>query len=95
MTANVDIAVARAEDALLVPNRAITADREAGRYYVTRLLPDGTTQRLEVRIGLRDGSQTQVVEGLAEGDRVVLPEIPTQGQDQQLPGGPGGFFGSN
>lgn len=83
MTADVDIVVDTAKDALLVPNRAIEADREAGRYYVTRQRPDGTTQRLEVRIGLRDESQTQILEGLDEGDRLILPEVPGQGQNDQ------------
>jgi len=90
MTASVQIVVARAGDALLVPNRAITADREAKRYYVTRLGLGGITQRVEVRIGLRDGSQTQILEGLEEGDQVVLPVVPTQGQSQSPFGGGGG-----
>jgi HlyD family secretion protein len=94
MTASVKIVVARADDALLVPNRAITADREARRYYVTRLGPGGLTQRLEVRIGLRDGSQTQILEGLEEGDQVVLPVVPQQEQSQTSFGaGGGGPFG--
>ena len=92
MTADVDIVVARAEEALLVPNRAIEADREAGRYYVTRLKPDGTTERLEVRIGLRDEANTQILEGLDEGDVLVLPQVPEQGQGEESfgPQGPGG-----
>jgi HlyD family secretion protein len=94
MTASVKIVVARADDALLVPNRAITADREARRYYVTRLGPGGLAQLLEVRIGLRDGSQTQILEGLQEGDQVVLPVVPAQGQTQGSFGGGGaGPFG--
>ena len=83
MTADVDIVVAGAEGALLVPNRAIEADREAGLYYVTRQGSLGTTERLAVLIGLRDESQTQVVEGLEEGDVLVLPVVPEQGQEQQ------------
>jgi HlyD family secretion protein len=78
MTADVDMVVARADDALLVPNRAVEADRAAGRYYVTRQKAAGVTQRVEVRIGLRDGDYTQIVEGLEEGDRLVLPTVPTQ-----------------
>ncbi len=95
MTANVDVVVATAEDALLVPNRAIEADREAGRYYVTRQLANGTIQRLEVRIGLRDGTHTQILEGLNEGDQVVLPELPPQssGAGMRGPFGEGGNFG--
>jgi HlyD family secretion protein len=92
MTADVDVVVARVEDALLVPNRAIEADREASRYYVTRLKGDGTSERLEVRIGLRDESQTQILEGLEEGQTLVLPTVPEQGADdgRTMPfGGPG------
>jgi HlyD family secretion protein len=93
MTANVDVVVGRADDALLVPNRAITADREAGRYYVTRQRADGTTERLEVRIGLKGENETQILEGLSEGDRVVLPVLPAQDSGSGGPFGGGGAFG--
>jgi HlyD family secretion protein len=93
MTADVDIVVASATDALLVPSRAIEADREAGRYYVTRLKGDGSVERLEVRIGLRNESMTQVLEGLEEGDRLQLPQVPDQTPSQQFPGPGGGMFG--
>jgi HlyD family secretion protein len=97
MTADVEVVVANSEGTLLVPNRAIEADREAGRYYVTRQLPDGTVQRVEVRIGLRDGIQTEVVEGLSEGDVLVLPEVPGQSEGEEeegfRPPGPGGGAG--
>jgi multidrug resistance efflux pump len=92
MTAEVDVAVARADDALLVPNRAVEADREAGRYYVTRQNPDGSVSRLEVRIGLRDQAQTQIVEGVREGDVLVLPQVTTSDSAQGMPG-PGMFGG--
>jgi HlyD family secretion protein len=95
MTADVDIVAASADDALLIPNRAIEADREAGRYHVSRQKADGSVERVEVRIGLRDDSQTQVLEGLEEGDRLVLPEVPSQDQGEQggfQPPGPGGGF---
>ena len=95
MTADVDIVVDSAGDALLVPNRAIEADREAGRYYVTRQKSLGGTERLEVRIGMRDQANTQILEGVEEGDKLVLPTIPEQGADSGF-GGPGegrGMFG--
>ena len=91
MTANVDIVVASAEDALLVPNRAIEADREAGRYYVQRQNAGGSVERLEVQIGLRTESQTQILQGLEEGDRLVLPEVPEQGEQFSSPGMFGGM----
>ena len=96
MTADVDIVTDRAEEALLVPNRAIEADRKAGRYYVTRQGALGSTERLEVIIGLRDESNTQILEGLDEGDVVVLPKVPEQTPFEQQfgpPGGGGGPFG--
>jgi HlyD family secretion protein len=93
MTADIDMVVGSADDALLVPNRAIEADRQANRYFVTRKLPDGTLQRLEVRIGLRDESQTQILEGLSEGDVVVLPELPAQSSNEDAPFGGSGPFG--
>lgn len=93
MTADVDIVVASAEEALLVPNQAIEADRAAGRYFVTRQVPGGEIQRVEVRIGLRDEANTQIVEGLEEGDVVVLPQVPEQTSNEQSfgPGGGGGM----
>jgi HlyD family secretion protein len=93
MTANVDIVAASADDTLLVPSRAVTADREAGRYYVTRQIADGSIQRLEVRIGLRSESETQILEGLNEGDRVVLPQLPTTQPGFPTPSFRGGGFG--
>jgi HlyD family secretion protein len=93
MTADVDIVADSAEDALLVPNQAIEVDREAGRYYVIVQKPDGTTERLEVEIGLRDGTHTQIVEGLNEGDLVMLPKLPEQVQTEQAFGPPGGQGG--
>jgi HlyD family secretion protein len=73
MTSNLAIVIASANNALLVPNQAITADRQANKYYVTRQQPDGTTQRLEVRIGLQNGTETQIVQGVNAGDKLILP----------------------
>jgi len=92
MTAEVEIVVASADGTLLVPNRAVIADREAGRYYVTRQRADGSTERLEVQIGLRDGQYTQILEGLNEGDRLALPEVPTQTTNSQGGGPFGGMM---
>lgn len=74
MTAKVDIVTAAAEDALLVPNRAIRADRAAGRYYVTRKTALGS-EEVEVQIGLRDDTHTQITGGLQEGDTVLLQTV--------------------
>ncbi|MCC6606165.1 MAG: efflux RND transporter periplasmic adaptor subunit [Anaerolineae bacterium] len=84
MTANADLITAQRSDVLLVPNRAITPDRAAGKYYVTRA--DG--QVVEVTIGLRDGENTQITSGLNAGDELVIETaVPV---DELLPPGPGG-----
>ena len=93
MTSEVSIVAARAENALLVPNRAITADREAGRYYVTLLRAGGATDKVEVQIGLRDSTHTQIIEGVNEGDQVVLPQVEVSTTQNQGFGGFGGGQG--
>jgi len=95
MTADVDIVANSAADALLVPNRAIEADREAGRYYVTRQKALGATERLEIRIGMRDQVNTQILEGVEEGDKLVLPQVPEQTTDEEFRGPFGGMRPGN
>jgi len=95
MTTNVDIVTRETNDALLVPNRAIEADRSAGRYYVTRLDASGGTERVEVSIGLRGDNHTQIVSGLSEGDTLVLPSV-LSASDEAVPmpmSGLRGMFG--
>ena len=69
--ANAKVVARSLQGVLLVPNRAITADRQTGKYFVSRLQGQQTAQ-VEVKIGLRDESSTQVIEGLQEGDKLVL-----------------------
>jgi HlyD family secretion protein len=71
MTANAQLVTMARSDVLLVPNRAITVDRQAAKYYVYQV--DGQDLRkTEVTIGLRDSEYTEVRSGLAKGDRVAL-----------------------
>lgn len=84
MTANADLITGIGEDVLLVPNAAITADRENGTYSVNivRANSDGsiTVRPAEVTIGLKDKDYTQITSGLIEDDTVILGkfEAPTQ-----------------
>jgi HlyD family secretion protein len=73
MTANADLVIAERTDVLLVPNRAISADRENGTYYVNQVQGE-ETKRVDVTIGLRDSSYTEIKSGLREGDQVSLVE---------------------
>jgi multidrug efflux pump subunit AcrA (membrane-fusion protein) len=74
MTANATLTTDERQDVLLIPNRAITADRQTNKYSVKRV--DGKeTENVEVTIGLRDGQYTEVTSGLQEGDRVSIAEV--------------------
>lgn len=87
MTANANLITAQHSDVLLVPNRAITPDRNAGKYYVTH----ANGEVVEVTIGLRDAENTQITSGLNEGDELLI-ETAQSGITFQPGGGP---FGGN
>lgn len=70
MTANVQILVAEAENALAVPARALI--RKGMDKYVTRLAAGGKTEEVKVETGVNDGQQVEIKSGLKEGDEVVL-----------------------
>jgi len=74
MTANAELVTASRENVLLVPNRAITADRQAGKYYVN-LVQGDTVVKTEVTIGLRDKDYTEVTSVLEEGDKLAIGEV--------------------
>jgi HlyD family secretion protein len=80
MTANVDIVTERHEDVLLVPNRFIRIDRATGRAFVDKLVGE-QVQPVEIQIGLRDETLSEVLAGLGAGDVVVLI---TQSSREQL-----------
>ncbi len=79
MTANADLITDVGENVLLVPNSAVTADRENGTFSVNVVHTgaDGskTVNEVEVTIGLKDNDYTQITSGLVEGDELVLGEF--------------------
>lgn len=106
MTADARLLTSRREDVLLVPNRAITADREEGTFYVNLVEngPEGeeTVRQVEVTIGLRDDQYTQITSGLSEGDKVRIGTLALPDENPfEEEGGPGdgppqgGPFGGN
>jgi HlyD family secretion protein len=70
MTANVEITTAEKPDVLLVPAEAVFI--KAGRQFATVVKEDGTKEDTPVRTDLSDGTKTEVVSGLAEGQTVVV-----------------------
>lgn len=90
MTANADLITAQRSDVLLVPNRAITPDRAAGKYYVT--LADGEV--VEVTIGLRDSEHTQITSGLEAGEALLVETAVPIFLTNPVQGGGGPFSGN-
>jgi HlyD family secretion protein len=74
MTATAAIETRRLEDVVVVPNQAIRIDRESSpaRVYVEKLDDQGQLMRVEVEPGLRNGSVTQIIAGVDEGDQIII-----------------------
>ncbi|MFW6082658.1 MAG: efflux RND transporter periplasmic adaptor subunit [Chloroflexota bacterium] len=70
MTATATVIVEEIRDALKVPTWAIHVDQATGEYYVQRRTGTGV-QRVNVKLGARQGAIAQVLAGLSEGDVVV------------------------
>lgn len=85
MTVQVFFVLDRAEDAPLVPMSALApvAGTDTDTYRV-RVMHQGEPVERTVRIGVRSRVDAEAVEGLAEGDVVVLG--PAEGQDEAAPG---------
>jgi HlyD family secretion protein len=74
MTANAEIVLEERPNVLLVPEAAISYDatRKASVDIHDRSQRNGR-RRVPIKVGISNGTRTQVVEGLQAGDRVVLP----------------------
>lgn len=74
MTANVSFLVKRKEDALLVPAAALK-DAPGGKRVVLVRGADGEPPRqVEVKVGIETDDKAEILEGLAEGDKVLLAQ---------------------
>jgi HlyD family secretion protein len=81
MTATAAVETRRLEGVVVVPNQALQFDRETNPplVYVEKLNGDGSPTRVEVELGLRDGTQTEVVAGLEAGDQILVRNQPEPG----------------
>jgi macrolide-specific efflux system membrane fusion protein len=74
MTTQVNIVLAEAKDVLLLPSAALGSKDKENLYPVRVETAPGTLTENKVRIGLNNNVQAQVLEGLREGQRVVIGE---------------------
>ena len=90
MSATATILASTRDNVLLVPNRAVQIERDSGQTFVENLT-DGVPQKVEVRLGLRTEQQSEVRDGLTEGDQVIIRNRSSLEKLQQTFQGGGGF----
>jgi len=71
MTANLTIVTASVQNAIEVPTTAVTTTASAS--FVRALNNTNQVTLVRVQTGISDTSNTQIVSGLAVGDRVLVP----------------------
>ena len=81
LAAGLTLAGGVAENVLTVPITAVEGTAGSGNVYV--MLEDGTTETAPVVLGINDGTNMQIVEGLAENDMIMqfVPGAPQVGID--------------
>lgn len=93
MTAQVNIVLAEAKDALTVPAMALERKGRGGNkggkdgkggYAVRVVGADGQPEVREVRVGLNNNVTAQILDGLQEGEKVVLGET-RPGAEPEMP----------
>lgn len=72
MSATATIVVDEAPDVLRLRNRFITIDRRTRQAFVIVRQADGTLQEVEITLGRRNETYSEVTSGLEAGDEVVL-----------------------
>jgi HlyD family secretion protein len=91
MNASVTIIVDQAQDVLVVPAQAIQT--EGFRSVVEVQKDDGSTEKVAVQTGLTDGTNTEITQGLEEGQTIVITGRTASAQATQTAGFPQGGFG--
>jgi HlyD family secretion protein len=74
MTANAEIVLEEHADALIVPEAAITYDAQKNAFVevVSARAKNGRT-KIPVKLGVGNGTKIQILDGLKQGDKVILP----------------------
>jgi HlyD family secretion protein len=74
MTANAEIVIEEFPHSLLLPEAAVVYDNQR-KAFVNLVDPGEKTgfRRVPVKVGVGNGTRVQILEGIKQGDRVVLP----------------------
>jgi len=93
MTTNVEIVVAEKEDVLKVPEDALQTSRRGNKFVMVKA-GDGQLQRKKVAVGLDNGTEAEIVDGLQDGDQVATGQGQTRSRWRK-DGSPGGGGNAN
>ncbi|MBV5316281.1 MAG: efflux transporter periplasmic adaptor subunit, partial [Desulfobulbaceae bacterium] len=74
MTTQVNIVLSEAKNVLVVPAAALGNKSKEGRYAVRVETAPGKVEEQQVLIGLNNNVQAEILEGLSEGQQVVIGE---------------------
>ncbi|MHB8946402.1 MAG: efflux RND transporter periplasmic adaptor subunit [Bacillota bacterium] len=91
MTGDVTIMIAQSQNALMVPVEAVKDVR--GHSYVRIIDGNGEEQTVEVKAGLADDTNIEIVSGLSDGQTVITGTLSSQNGSGFRIGGMGGFGG--
>ncbi len=80
MTVSVEIMTAQEPQALRLPSDAVRRDAAGGAYALVNR--DGRAEKVALTLGLQGIGTTQVVAGLAAGDRVITPSTAVDAGDR-------------
>ncbi|MGF7153337.1 efflux RND transporter periplasmic adaptor subunit [Novosphingobium gossypii] len=80
MTAKVTIVLDRRANALIIPATALGARAKGSTYTVRVKTDDGAIENRQVKVGLNNNVNVEVVSGLKEGEAVVIGEAKADGE---------------
>jgi len=75
MTANAEILITEHKNALTVPEQAIAYDNQKNAFaFVPDPKEKDGQRKVPVKVGISNGSKTEILDGLKEGDTIVLQQ---------------------
>jgi len=90
MSATANIIANSRENVLLIPNRAVQIQGDSNQTFVERLV-DGAPQKVEVSLGIRTEQESEVRDGLSDGDQIIIRNRTSLQRLQASFGTSGGF----
>jgi HlyD family secretion protein len=74
MTANAEIVLEEHPNSLIVPEAAVSYDPQRNAFVeVPAPSEKSGRKKIPVKLGVSNGTKTQVLQGLKAGDKVILP----------------------